>query len=149
MSDTSMNTFSGRRSKEIAHALCVAFGVLVLSLAMSIVDARESAIKFKKGETSATIESSWRGENEVFTFRAKKGQRISLRLDDGRKASTNLRMTLYKYCGEEYGIPMADDVASFDGVLPCTDQYSFDIQPRSNATMKVDEIGYTLVISIK
>ena len=144
-----MEAGSNSRTKEIVHALCVAFGVLVLSLAMSMVDARESAIRFKKGETSTTIQSTWSGENDVFTFRATKGQRISLRLDDGRQSSTNLRITFYKYCGDEYGVPIADETTAFDGVLPCTDQYSFDIQPRSTATMKVDEIRYTLFISIK
>jgi hypothetical protein len=144
-----MNTATISRTKEILQAACVCLGALALSFAMSIADARESAIRFKKGETSTTIQSTWRGENEVFTFRAKKGQRISLRLDDGRKSSTNLRITLYKYCGEEYGIPIADEVTSFEGSLPCSDKYSFDVMPRSSATMKVDEIGYTLFISIK
>lgn len=137
------------RTKEILQTICVCAGVLALSLVMSAVDARESQIRFKKGETSATIQSTWRGENEVFTFRAKKGQRIVLRLEDGRKSSTNLRITLYKYCGEEYGVPMVDEVTSFDGVLPCSDQFSFDVMPRSNAALKADEIGYTLSISIR
>lgn len=144
-----MNATARNRTKEIVQTLCVALSVLVLSLAMSMVDARQREIRFAKGETATTIRSEWRGENEVYTFRAKKGQRISIRLDDGRAASTKLRLTLYKYCGDEYGEPLANEVVRFDGVLPCSDQFSFDIMPGSDLALKVDQIEYVLWISIK
>jgi hypothetical protein len=149
MSDWAMNSETTSRTKEILQTICIGLGVLALSLAMAAVDARESVIRFKKGENSTTIQSTWRGENETLTFRAKKGQRISIQLNDGRKSSTKLRATLYKYCGEEYGEPMADRVAKFDGALPCTDQYSIDVSPSSDVALKVDAIEYALTISIR
>jgi hypothetical protein len=140
---------SSNRVREWLQALCIACFVIALSVAMSKTEAREIKVHFAKGETSQTFRAQWENENETYVFRAKKGQRISIQLNDGRKSSTKLRATLYKYCGDEYGEPMAASVATFEGPLPCTDQYSIDISRLSDESLKVDEIEYRLTISIR
>jgi hypothetical protein len=140
---------SSNPPKKFLQAIGVACSVVLLTLAMSVVDAREIKVRFAKGETSQTFLGSWKSETDTYVFRAKKGQRISIQLNDGRKASTKLRATLYKYCGEEYGAPMADSVMKFEAILPCSDQYSIDIAPSSDGALKADELEYSFTISIK
>jgi hypothetical protein len=111
--------------------------------------AQDKEIRFARGATSATIEGDWQGRTDTYVFRARQGQRLVLRLNDGRVRSGHLDLTLYSYCGEEYGTPIASNVARVDTTLPCNGKYSLDVAARTDIAIKQDQENYRLSVSIR
>jgi len=111
--------------------------------------AQDKQIRFKRGATSATIQGEWLGSTDTYVFRARQGQQLVLTLNDGRLRSGHLDLTLYSYCGEEYGTPMASNVARVETALPCNGRYSIDIAARTDIAIKQDQERYTLSVSIR
>jgi hypothetical protein len=102
---------------------------IFFGLATSLLSSSSSAqdIRFPKGQNSIMLRGTYGFHNNTYTFRARKGQQASISLLSAKGKAGSLVLNLYRYCGEEYGIPIADKVKTWSGKLPCTDQYSFDV----------------------
>jgi hypothetical protein len=111
--------------------------------------AAETELRFARGKTSKTISGIWRGNNDTYVFTARKGQTLRLQLNDGKRGSGHLDATLYAYCGEETGNPIASNVVRNKLVLPCNGRYSLDIAARTDIAIKQDEETYTLTVVIR
>jgi hypothetical protein len=110
--------------KRLLIALLI--GSAMLSLPVAGL-AGGGTIQFKKGQTSQTIKGRFGSYNDTYTFRARKGQKLSAILKSAKSQNGTLNLTIYAYCGEEYGTPLADRVQNWSGTLPCTDKYSMDV----------------------
>jgi hypothetical protein len=120
----------------------IAIGLALLSIASPVQADRD--IIFAKGRNSTTIKDRVGDYNKTYGFRAKKGQKLSLKLD----SKQDLLVTVYYYCGEEYGIPLADSVKQYTGKLPCTDRYTFDVFRPSSGTNNSKPINFSLKMKI-
>jgi hypothetical protein len=121
----------------------------LLLACFSVAAADNAEIRFAKGATSKTIKGEWNGLNKSYRFRAKKGQRLDIRLNDGKLSSGHLNLTVYEYCGEEFGSPIAMNIAHFKTKLACHGEYSFDITKQDDIAINQDSERYTITISIK
>jgi hypothetical protein len=132
--------------KRLLTALLIGSAMLSLSsasLAQNII--------FKKGQTSQTIKGRYRSYNNTYTFRARKGQKLSAVLKSVKGQDGTLIMSIYSYCGEEHGIPLADRVRSWSGTLPCSDKYTMDVMTRADAVSDDRPLNenYTLQLRIR
>jgi hypothetical protein len=127
--------------------VALAFAVLWFCSGSAMAGGNE--IRFARGAHAVTLKDEWLGETKTHTFRAKAGQRLTVRLGDGRQGASPLALTIYSYCGEEYGKPVASEVAYFALTLPCTDGYSIDVAPRHHVADKRPQIDYALFVSIR
>lgn len=111
--------------------------------------AAETELRFARGKTSKTIAGVWRGSNDTYVFSARKHQVLRLQLGSGERGSGHLDATLYAYCGEEFGEPIASNVTRSRVVLPCDGRYSLDISARTDLDIPQDAEAYTLTVGIR
>lgn len=110
-------------------------------------DAEE--IRFRKGEVSATLQGEVTNAIRTWQFRARQGQRITVSLAREGGDRGTLTFTLYAYCGEEYGRPLAADVIRWQGELPCTDRYTLDVAPSPEYLQQSRAQRYALSVEIR
>lgn len=111
--------------------------------------AADEEIRFKKGEASGTVHGQVSAFNKTYTFRARQGQHLTATLTPEGGDRGMLTLSLSKYCGEEYGAPLADDVLQWQGQLPCSDRYSIDVRPSEAARKAARVQRYSLTLTIR
>lgn len=122
----------------------------IIGLALSSsAAAADIELRFTRGKTSKTVSAVWLGSNHTYVFSARKGQTLRLQLNDGKRSSGHLDATLYAYCGEEFGEPIASNVTHGRLILPCNGRYSIDISARTDIAIKHDKEAYTLSVGIR
>jgi hypothetical protein len=108
----------------------------------------QEEIRFNKGQTTGTVRGEITSTIKTWQFRAQKGQRIIVTLAPTGGDKGMLTMTLYAYCGEEYGKPLLSESLHWKGQLPCNDRYTIDVAPSADA-MKIARVQrYTLTVTI-
>ncbi len=105
-------------------------------------------IRFAKGATTGTVRGEITTTIKTWQFRAHKGQRITVTLAPIGGDKGTLTMTLYAYCGEEYGKPLVSESLQWEGPLPCTDRYTIDVAPSADAMKPARVQRYTLTVKI-
>lgn len=130
--------------------LCLLKLLAVLLLAPLSVNGQDAGeIRFAKGADTGTVRGEVSKFRKTHVFRARQGQQLTATLAPESGDKGMLTMSLNKYCGEEYGAPLADDVLRWQGPLPCSDRYSIDIVPSAEA-MKAGRLQrYTLTLTIR
>ena len=122
----------------------------IIGIAMAWpASAADVELRLARGKTPKTVSGMWRGSNDTYVFTARKHQTLRLRLDQGNRGSGRLDATLYAYCGEEFGEPIASNVTQSRLVLPCDGRYSIDISARADSGIQRDEEAYTLIVGIR
>ena len=106
-------------------------------------------IRFKPGADTGTVRGEVTNAIKTYHFRAKQGQRITATLapDGGDKGT--LTMTLYAYCGEEFGKPLVSESLRWEGQLPCTDRYTIDVAPSTDAMKQARAQPYALTLTVR
>lgn len=106
-------------------------------------------IRFRPGEVGGAVSGTVTDTIKTWQFRAHKDQQVTATLTpvDGDKGM--LTMTLYAYCGEEYGAPLNAEGLRWQGRLPCTDRYTVDVAPGVVATRKGRVQRYMLTLEIR
>ncbi len=120
---------------------------VILTVPSSLFAAED--IRFAKGAVSGTVRGEVTSTIKTYQFRAQKGQRIAALLDPAGSDKGMLTMTLYAYCGEEYGTPLASESLRWEGQLPCTDRYTIDVMPSSDAIKAARLQRYALTLTIR
>ena len=130
--------------KSFSRAAVVALALLVLAAVPA--SAQEQVIKrlrFTRGSNSKTVRGrvSPEGNRYLYFFRARKGQRLTVRLvsDDG-----NAVCDLMSH-GQFDANPVVEGVADWTGRLPEADAGEYSIEVRSTGGLA----RYTLEITIK
>ncbi|MEQ1775397.1 MAG: hypothetical protein ABL891_16600 [Burkholderiales bacterium] len=109
----------------------------------------QEEIRFNKGATTGTVRGEVTTTIKTYQFRAQKGQRITAVLEPAGGDKGMLTMTLYAYCGEEYGRPLASEALRWEGELPCNDRYTIDVAPSTDAMKAVRVQRYALTLTIR
>lgn len=106
-------------------------------------------IRFRPGEVRGTVRGMVTDTIKTWQFRARKDQQatVTLTLVSGDKGM--LTMTLYAYCGEEYGSPLNAEGLRWQGRLPCTDRYTVDVAPGADAMREGRVQRYMLSMQIR
>jgi hypothetical protein len=120
--------------------------LLLCPLHTPVADADE--IRFGKGEVSGTVRGEITKFVKTYQFRAQKGQRITVTLAPIGGDKGTLTMTLYAYCGEEFGKPLVSESLQWEGQLPCNDRYTIDVGPSADAMKLARVQRYTLTVKI-
>jgi len=126
----------------------LAIAALLLSQPHTPVFAAEE-IRFNKGEVTGTMLGEVTTTIKTYQFRAQKGQRITVTLAPTGGDKDALTITLYAYCGEEFGKPLVSDSIRWEGQLPCTDRYTIDVAPRMEAMKLARMQRYELTLAIR
>ncbi len=108
----------------------------------------QEEIRFNKGLTTGTVRGEVTTTIKTWQFRAQKGQRITITLAPIGGDKGTLTMTLYAYCGEEYGKPLISESLHWEGQLPCNDRYTIDVAPSVDAMKLARVQRYTLTVKI-
>ena len=106
-------------------------------------------IRFSKGQVTSSLRGDVTSTIKTYQFRARKGQRITVTLAPAGGDKGMLTMTLYAYCGEEYGTPLVTDSIHWQGPLPCTDRYTLDVAPSIDAMKSARAQRYALTVTIQ
>jgi hypothetical protein len=106
-------------------------------------------IRFAKGATTGTVRGDITGTTKTWQFRAQKGQRVTAVLEPAGGDRGMLTMTVYAYCGEEYGRPLASESLRWEGELPCNDRYTIDVAPSADAMKAARVQRYALTLTIR
>lgn len=126
---------------------------LLLALALGspvVVAAADEEIRFKKGEASATVRGEVSAFIKSYTFRARKGQTISVNLEPAGGDRGMLTLSMSAFCGEQYGTPLFfDNVVRWNGTLPCNGDYGIDVTPSEEARAAKRVQRYTLTLTIR
>ncbi len=128
------------------HYLLIAAMVLCSNTAMAQQD---KLIQFKRGYSSATLTDQVKGDNRTYVFYARQGQKATITLTPVGGDKGQLAFSVYSYCGEEFGEPLADQSLNWRGILPCTDKYSIDVSPSDNAMKNNYRLKYSLKVKIQ
>ena len=118
-------------------------------LACGIHACAQDNIRFARGAASAGVSGQVSTTIKTWQFRAQKNQRIKLLLEPAGENKDTLTISLYAYCGEEYGKPMASGVLQWEGPLPCSDRYTIDVTPARTAIDAKRPQRYTLKINLR
>jgi len=108
----------------------------------------QEEIRFNKGEVTGTVRGDVTTTIKTWQFRAQKGQRIAVTLTPVGGDKGTLTMTLYAYCGEEYGKPLVSESLQWEGQLPCNDRYTIDVAPSTGAIKPGRIQRYSLTVTI-
>jgi hypothetical protein len=106
-------------------------------------------IRFAKGAVTGTVRGEITNTTKTWQFRAKKGQRITATLEPAGGDRGMLTMTVYAYCGEEFGKPLTSESLRWEGELPCSDRYTIDVAPSADAMKAARIQRYTLTLTIR
>ncbi len=101
-------------------------------------------IRFRPGEVTGTVRGTVTTTVKTWQFRARKDQQVTVALMPVGGDKGALTMTLYSYCGEEYGSPLNAEGLRWQGRLPCTDRYTVDVAPGVDAMREERVQRYTL-----
>lgn len=106
-------------------------------------------IRFAKGADTGAVTGEVTATIQTYRFRARKDQRVVAVLEPAGGDKGTLTMTLYRYCGEQYGTPLANEVLRWEGALPCTDRYTIDVAPSPDAIKTARVQRYKLTLTIR
>ncbi len=106
-------------------------------------------IRFRPGEVTGTVRGTVSGTVKTWQFRARKDQLVTVTLAPAGGDKGMLTMTLYAYCGEEYGSPLNAEGLRWQGRLPCADRYTVDVSPGTDAMREGRVQRYTLTLDIR
>lgn len=127
----------------------IAKTLLLMLLAAPLHTRAAEEIRFAQGATTGTVRGEVMRFNKTYQFRAQKGQKITVALEPLGGDKGLLTMTLYAYCGEEFGAPLVSESLRWEGELPCSDRYTIDVMPRTDATKTARAQRYALTLSIR
>jgi hypothetical protein len=106
-------------------------------------------IQFKRGDAAGTVRGQVTNTIKTYQFRARQGQSVTVSLSPNGGNKGTLTFTLYAYCGEEYGKPLAIDSIQWQDKLPCTDRYTIDVTPSAAAMREARVQRYALTVAIR
>jgi hypothetical protein len=106
-------------------------------------------IKFKKGQHASVVHGQVTSSSVTYQFKAQKGQSITVGLLPKGGDKGNLTFSLYSYCGEEFGTPLVGDSIHWQGTIPCSDKYTIDVTPSTEAMQQKRKQAYSLTIRLK
>lgn len=106
-------------------------------------------IRFRPGEVRGSVSGTVTDTVKTWQFRARKGQQVTLTLTPAGGDKGRLTMTIYSYCGEEYGAPLNAEGLRWQGRLPCNDRYTVDVSPGMDAMREARVQRYTLTLEIR
>lgn len=106
-------------------------------------------IRFRPGEVRGSVSGTVTDTVKTWQFRARKDQQVTVTLTPVGGDKGRLTMTLYAYCGEEYGAPLNPEGLRWQGRLPCADRYTVDVSPSIDAMREGRAQGYTLSLEIR
>lgn len=106
-------------------------------------------IRFRPGEVTGTVRGTVTSSVKTWQFRARKDQQVTLTLAPVGGDKGRLTMTIYSYCGEEYGSPLNAEGLRWQGRLPCTDRYTVDVSPSVDAMREGQMQRYALTLEIR
>lgn len=131
------------------HSLSRRFVPILLGWPLLALAQGAEEIRFRPGEITGTVSGSVSTTIKTWQFRERKDQQVTATLVpfDGDKGG--LTMTLYSYCGEEYGAPLNAEGLRWQGQLPCTDRYTVDVSPGVDAMREKRVQRYTLSLEIR
>lgn len=127
--------------------LVVMVGLLAAAPGAHAQDAGE--IRFAKGADTGVVSGEVTTTIKTYRFRARKDQRVVAVLEPAGGDKGTLTMTLYRYCGEQYGAPLANEVLRWEGALPCTDRYTIDVAPSTEAMKAARAQRFKLTLTIR
>ena len=124
--------------------------VLVL-LCWPLLTAAQAAeeIRFRPGEVSGTVSGRVTSTIKTWQFRGRKDQQVTVTLTPVGGDKGMLTMTVYAYCGEEFGAPLNAEGLRWQGRLPCTDRYTVDVAPGVDAMREERVQRYMLSLEIR
>lgn len=106
-------------------------------------------IRFRPGEVTGTVRGTVTDTTKTWQFRARKDQQATVTLTPVGGDKGMLTMTLYAYCGEEYGSPLNAEGLRWQGRLPCADRYTVDVAPGADAMREGRVQRYSLSLEIR
>lgn len=110
-------------------------------------DAEE--IRFRPGEVAGSVRGTVSDTTKTWQFRARKDRQATVTLLPAGGDKGMLTMTVYAYCGEEYGAPLNAEGLRWQGRLPCTDRYTIDVAPAADAMREKRVQVYVLTLEIR
>ena len=110
-------------------------------------DAEE--IRFRPGEVRGSVSGTVTSTIKTWQFRARNDQQVTVTLTPVGGDKGMLTMTLYAYCGEEYGSPLNAEGLRWQGRLLCTDRYTLDVAPGVEAMREGRAQRYMLSLDIR
>jgi hypothetical protein len=109
--------------------------ILISTILSVVIFAQDGVIKFAKGKTSATVAGKInKGEEKAFTFNAKEGQTVKLKVTSGNK---KVSLSGYGEGGDESLVTTID--ATTDA-----GENTFTVTNRGNSTT-----NFTLTVTVK
>ena len=127
---------------------CALFAVLCCWPLLSLAQGAEE-IRFRPGEVTGTVRGTVTDTVKTWQFRARKDQQATVTLLPAGGDKGMLTMTVYAYCGEEYGAPLNAEGLRWQGRLPCTDRYTIDVAPAADAMREKRVQAYVLSLEIR
>ena len=130
---------------KVPHYIVIA----AMAISVNTALAQDKLIQFKRGHTSAVMADQVKGYNRTYVFYARQGQKATITLTPVGGDKGQLAFSVYSYCGEEFGEPLANESLNWRGILPCTDKYSIDVSPSENAMRNNYRLKYSLKVKIQ
>lgn len=106
-------------------------------------------IRFRPGEVTGTVRGAVTSTIKTWQFRGRKDQQVTVTLTPVGGDKGGLTMTVYAYCGEEFGAPLNAEGLRWQGRLPCSDRYTVDVVPSVEAMHGQRAQRYTLGLEIR
>jgi hypothetical protein len=106
-------------------------------------------IRFRSGENRGSVSGMVTDTIKTWQFRARKDQQVTVTLTPVGGDKGMLTMTVYAYCGEEYGSPLNAGGVRWQGRLPCGDRYTIDVMPGAEAMRDKRAQRYMLTLDIR
>lgn len=130
------------------HRICALLFLVMLLCPFGAAFSADEMIQFRRGQTSGGVSGQVVKFNKTYQFRARNGQKLTVALEPVGGDKGMLTFSLYAYCGEEFGKPLAIDALRWQGALPCTERYSIDVTPSAEAIKQERPQRYTLTLTI-
>lgn len=128
--------------------MCIALAWL-LAAPLPALAQDPGEIRFAKGAQTGTVAGEVTSTIKTYRFRARKDQHVTAVLEPTGGDKGALTMTLYRYCGEPYGAPLANEVLRWAGTLPCSDRYTIDVAPSPQAIKAARAQPFKLTLTIR
>lgn len=138
-----------RETKTKAGRLLRRFVPILLCCPSLVFAQGAEEIRFRPGEVTGTVRGTVTGAVKSWQFRARKDQQVTVTLAPVGGDKGTLTMTVYAYCGEEYGAPLNAEGLRWQGRLPCSDRYTVDVAPSVDALHEQRVQRYTLSLEIR
>lgn len=131
------------------HSLLCQLAMVFLCWPLHSLAQSAEEIRFRPGEVTGTVRGTVTSTVKTWQFRARKDQQVTLTLAPVGGDKGRLTMTIYSYCGEEYGSPLNAEGLRWQGRLPCTDRYTVDVSPSVDAMREGQMQRYALTLEIR